>query len=200
DPFKAMDFLYENEIDLIFLDVNMPDISGLEFAQKILNRGISIIFTTAHSEYALESYEVEAVDYLLKPFDFPRFYTAVSKANERLRASLQSRGRNFFFVSTGNERHKIFYHDINWIEGNGNYVTYCLKDRKLLVRSTIKQTIAFLNFTDFVQVQRSYIVSLAHIDKILDNHVHIKDKRISIGPNYRQNFNTVIQQLNQRFP
>lgn len=194
DPFKALDYISENSVDLIFLDINMPDISGLEFTSKIRNKDLLIIFTTAYSEYALDSYEVEAVDYLLKPFEFTRFYTAVSKVRHRLNMPNKSR-QEFFFVNTGNERHKISYEAIRFIEGNGNYVTYHLEDKKILVRSSIKQALECLPTSDFVQIQRSYIVSLRQITKIQDNHVLIGDKKISIGPKYKKAFQSIIECL-----
>lgn len=185
NPFMALDFIQKNNIDLIFLDINMPDISGLEFSRTILKKEILIIFTTAHSEYALESYEVEALDYLLKPFEFARFHAAVSKANDRL-SSIDKSINDFFFVNTGNDRTKIFYNDISYIEGSGNYVTYYLDDKKVMVRATIRKTLSFLPSTNFFQIQRSYIVAISKIDRIKDNHVHIAKAKISIGPNYRE--------------
>jgi len=191
NPFKALDFLEENRIQLIFLDINMPDISGLELSRIIQKSQSLIIFTTAYSEYALESYNVEAVDYLLKPFEFARFHAAVLKAQNRLRTSSNAL-LEFFFVKTGGERSKIRYQDVRYIEGNGNYVTYHLQNEKVLVRSTIKQALSGLPASGFVQIQRSYIVSLNHIDTIRDNHIHIGEVRISIGPKYREHFQAII--------
>ncbi len=194
DPFKALDFVHENNVDLIFLDINMPDISGLEFSRAVLKSEVLIIFTTAHSEYALESYELEALDYLLKPFEFTRFQAAVSKANQRIRSSTTSESK-CFFVNTGSERNKICYNDIKYIEGSGNYVSYYLKTKKIMVRSTIKETLARLPSSHFLQVQRSYIVALNHIDKIRDNHIYVKDTKISIGPSYKEQFKLIIKNL-----
>ena len=188
DPVKALHYLNENTIHLVFLDINMPDVSGLELSRIIQKREVSVIFTTAHSKYALESYEVEAVDYLLKPFVFTRFHAAVSKVRERIDS-----GSDFFFVSTGHEQRKILYCDIRYVEGSGNYVTYHLPDDKIMVRSTMKRVLAELPTTDFVQIQRSYVVSLAHIDKIQDNHVHIDRVRLSIGPKYKEQFKSIIE-------
>jgi len=192
NPFMALDFIQKNDVDLIFLDINMPGISGLEFSRAILKKEVLIIFTTAHSEYALESYEVEAIDYLLKPFEFTRFHTAVLKVDERLNASDKSRN-DFFFVNTGNDRTKIFYKDISYIEGNGNYVTYYLDREKVMVRATIKETLSRLPSTDFFQIQRSYIIAINKIDRIKDNHVHIGNVKISIGPNYKEQFKSKLE-------
>ena len=190
DPVKALNFLDEHTIDLIFLDINMPDISGLEFSKAIQDQRVQVIFTTAHSEYAIESYELEALDYLLKPIEFTRFYKAVAKAIEN-----SARSTTSFFVNTGREQTKICYDDILFVEGNGNYVTYHLDNAKVMVRSSIKEAISRLPSVDFIQVQRSYLVAMRHIDKIQDNHVHIGENKISIGPSFRDSFMSVVDRL-----
>ena len=191
NPFKALNFLEENHIHLIFLDINMPDISGIELSRIIQKNQTFIIFTTAYSEYALESYNVNAVDYLLKPFEFPRFHAAVLKVQNRLRTSSDALPE-FFFVNMGSERHKIKYQDVKYVESSGNYVTYHLQSGKVLVRSTIKQVLTSLPASGFIQVQRSYIVSLNYLDLIRDNHIYIGEVRISIGPKYREHFKSII--------
>ena len=187
DPWKALRYVNDHSVQLIFLDISMPDISGLEVSRALHSENVSIIFTTAHSEYALESYEVEAVDYLLKPFSFVRFHTAVTKVRERL-GSQQS----FFFVNTGNQHRRVFYQDIRYVAGSGNYVTYHLEKEQILVRSTIKEALANLPTTHFAQIQRSYVVSLVHIEKIQDNHVYIGGTRLSVGPTYKDLFRSTI--------
>lgn len=194
NPITALDYLHQHPVDLIFLDIDMPDISGLEFSRSIHKKNVLVIFTTAHSEYAIDSYEVEAVDYLLKPFEFTRFHTAVIKAKERL-SRLEKAEGDFFFVSTGKNRTKICYDDICYVEGNGNYVTYHLAHTQVMVRSTIKEAKARLPAADFSQIQRSYVVALKQIDKIQDNHVYLRNAKISIGPNYREAFKLLIDGL-----
>lgn len=189
DPFKAMDFIIETDIDLIFLDINMPDINGLDFIHRIRNNDILIIFTTAYSEYAVKSYELDAIDYLLKPIDFSRIHAAVSKVKERLSSSDK---RNFFFVNIGNGHHKISYNDILYVEGNGNYVTYHLKSTKVMVRATIKETLNGLPRSMFLQIQKSFIISLNQIHKIQDNHIYIGNTRIPIGSKYKTSFRAII--------
>lgn len=194
NPYEALDYLNKNEVHLVFLDINMPDLTGLEFSRTIQKKDLNIVFTTAYSEYALESYEVEAVDYLLKPFDFTRFHLAVSKVETRLNPSKKIK-KDFFFVNSGSEQCKICYADINYIEGNGNYIAYCLTNKKVLVRSTIKQALEHLPISDFVQIQRSYIVALKHINKLQDNQVYINDTKISIGQVYKKAFKIIIEDL-----
>lgn len=194
DPFKAVSYVRENAIDLIFLDINMPDIDGFDLLKHFGKKPL-IIFTTAHSEYALQSYEVEAVDYLLKPFDFSRFLMAVTKAQDKFAQSSPS--SDFFFVNVGHQKKKIKYDEIYYVEGEGNYVNYCTSNGKILVRSTIKDTLSILPATAFVQIHRSYIVALAWIEKIEDNHVHISDTEISISASYKEDFMKMIESLNR---
>lgn len=193
NPIEASNYLRKNDIDLLFLDINMPDISGLQFARN-LNTSPLIIFTTAHSEYAIESYEVDALDYLLKPFDFPRFFAAVTKAEERLKSNPEKTS-DFFFVNTGNQKKRFFYDEIKYIEGEGNYVCYYLKNEKTLVRSSIRETIKILPDSAFIQIHRSFIVSLKWIEKIEDNHVHVADKSIPISATYKESFTKRIDEL-----
>ena len=166
DPPAATAFLNANPVELVFLDINMPGLDGLQLLERVTKKPM-LIFTTAHSEYALASYEVEAVDYLLKPFDFARFLLAVTKAKDRI-ASGPGAGREFFFVNTGNQKQRIFYREIFYIAGEGNYINYFTKNGQVLVRSSIKDTLSLLPPSRFIQIHRSYIVSFQYIDKIED--------------------------------
>ncbi len=186
NPIKALEFIDQNTIDLIFLDINMPDLTGFDLLKSIKWNDLFIIFTTAHNEYALKSYEVDAVDYLLKPFDFSRFLIAVNKVKERIFAQ-NKRIPDFLFLSSGYLQKKVFINDILFIKGEGNYVNYFTPTEKIMVRSTIKEALNLIPDPLFVQVHRSYIVSLCHIDKIEDNHIFIGSSRISIGASFRNN-------------
>ena len=194
DPFQGIEYINDQAPHVVFLDINMPDISGLDLLKNLTKKPL-IIFTTAHSEYAVKSYEVEAVDYLLKPFDYARFLLAITKAKDRL-ATNATLPTDFFFVNTGSQRQRIFYKDIYYIEGEGNYVNYFTEKGKVLVRSTIKKTLELLPDSIFVQIHRSYIVALAKIDKIDGNQLIIKDKKLAIGATYRQGFFEQIDALN----
>ena len=185
DPFQGVAYVNDNQVDLLFLDINMPDISGLKLLKNMVRRPL-IVFTTAHSEYAIQSYEVEAVDYLLKPFDFARFHLAVNRVRDRLSAA--KRESDFFFVNTGNQKRRIAYADIIYVEGEGNYVNYALPSATVLVRSSVKETLKVLSPPQFSQIHRSYIVALKWIEKIEDNHVYLPGKRIPIGAKYRDAF------------
>ncbi|MGH1366073.1 MAG: LytR/AlgR family response regulator transcription factor [Calditrichia bacterium] len=184
EPFKAITYLKENSVDLLLLDINMPDINGMELL-KYLGKKSLIIFTTAHSEYAIESYEYEAVDYLLKPFAFARFFQAVSKAKERMTPSSQG---DFFFVNSGNQKRKLHFDDICYLESKGNYIAYVTSKEEVLVRASIKDALEQLPVGLFHQIHRSFVVSLQWIDRIEDNHVHVGEKSISIGATWREAF------------
>ncbi|MCB0703926.1 MAG: response regulator transcription factor [Saprospiraceae bacterium] len=193
DPMQAITYLSENPVDLLFLDINMPDLNGLQFARSIPSNPL-VIFTTAHSEYAIESYEVEAIDYLLKPFDFARFFAAVSKAQERLKSEAPG-SNNFFFVNSGTQKRRLFYDEIRYVEGEGNYVCYYTESGKVLVRASVKETKLLLPSNSFVQIHRSYIVSLQWIEKIEDNHVFVANTRIPISATLREPFLKLIDSL-----
>lgn len=194
DPLAVLNYLSETKADLIFLDIDMPNISGVDLLKSLKEKPL-VIFTTAHSEYAIESYELAAIDYLLKPFDFPRFLNAVLKAQSRLNESRSEKSREFFFLNTGTQKRKVFYQNIHFIEGEGNYVRYYTSGEKLLVRSSIRKTLEQLPQKQFVQIHRSYIIALQWIDSIEDNHVQIGSKRITIGATYRNNFLNIINAL-----
>jgi len=187
DPFKAINFLKDNSVDLIFLDINMPDISGFQFL-KHLPRKCEIIFTTAHSEYAIQSYEVEAVDYLLKPFDFSRFLLAVTKVKSKYSNNEKIKSHDFIFLNTGTSKNKVLIEDILYVESDGNYVNYITKKEKFLVRSSLKEVLAILPSNLFVQIQRSYVVAIKWIDKVENNHIYLADKEIPIGSTFKDNF------------
>lgn len=193
DPYAAISFVNDHAVALVFLDINMPDINGLQLS-KYFKVQPFIIFTTAHSEYALASYELEAIDYLLKPFDFPRFLSAVNKVKERI-DSISKFGADFFFVNTGNQRMRLFYIEISHVQSEGNYVTYFTRTDKILVRASLSQTIGLLPAAMFVQIHRSFIVSLQWIEKIEDNHVFVAGHKIAISTTYREKFMARINSL-----
>lgn len=194
DPFKAVSFLEKHQIDLIFLDINMPDVSGFDFLKHLLYKP-EIIFTTAHSEYAIQSYEVEAIDYLLKPFDFSRFLLAASKVKSKLSEAKTSSSQEFLFLNTGSSKRKIHIADIFYIESDGNYVKYITKNERVMVRASIREVISILPSLLFVQVQRSFVVAVKWIDKIENNHIYISDQEIPIGNTFKDDFLKRIENL-----
>lgn len=185
-PIRALKYVSENPVDLIFLDINMKELSGMDTA-KLLPPACKIIFTTAYPEFAVESYSVNAVDYLLKPFDFARFLSAIQKYSAKV-IPQETTQLPFFFVSSGTKMIKIVVNEIMYIEAQGNYVTYHTTTNKTLVRSTIVSTLEKLPQKSFARIHRSLIVSLQHIDKIEDNHIFIKGKGFAIGTSFKDEF------------
>ncbi|MEP7267541.1 MAG: response regulator transcription factor [Saprospiraceae bacterium] len=186
DAIKAVHYLQETDIELLFLDINMPDIDGIKLVKHLSKKPL-VIFTTAHSEYAIESYDIEAIDYLLKPFDISRFLIATNKAKDRL-FRLSENASPYIFVSSGNKKIKLIYNDILFIKGDGNYVTYQTKSDKIMVRASITETLRELPSKNFVQIHRSTIVSILWVDKVEDNHVYIAGNRTSISSTFRAAF------------
>jgi DNA-binding LytR/AlgR family response regulator len=192
NPLKALDYLRKNRVDLIFLDINMPDLSGIQFL-KTLKKPPLVVFTTAYSEYALESYDYDAVDYLLKPIEFDRFVKAANKAGEMLvvrtkNIPIFSGERDYLFIKSGTNFHKVKTKDIYYIKGTGNYVTFVLDKKEILSLMTMTKALETLPKDLFVRVHKSYIVNSHHVDLIENEEVRVKGERIPIGDSFRQSF------------
>ncbi len=193
DAFEAIPYLQQNKVDLIFLDIKMPDISGLEFVNT-LQKTPMIIFTTAYSEYAVKGFELDAVDYLLKPFSLARFTKACNKAFE-IKGLHNDEMPNFIFLKTGYEEEKVLLDDILYIEAEGNYMAYILPNKKLLCRQNISESLSYLPYNQFVRVHRSYIVALSKIQKITRQAVWVAGKEIAIGASYEEKLVEIREKL-----
>ncbi|MFC6196038.1 LytR/AlgR family response regulator transcription factor [Dyadobacter subterraneus] len=182
NAFDAIEYLQQNPVDLIFLDIKMPDISGFELL-KLLDSQPLVIFTTAYTEHAVKSYELDAIDYLLKPFSSERFIKACNKAAEVLefRRKNLNQKPDFLFIKSGFEQVKVFYNEILYIESAGNYMVFMLQNDKILSRLTMKEVLHLLPETDFIRVHRSFIVSKNHVSKIERNQLHIGKSVIPVG-------------------
>lgn len=191
DPIKAAEYLQQNRVDLIFLDINMPDLTGIQFL-KSLTRPPLVIFTTAYSEYALESYDYDAVDYLLKPIEFERFVKAVNKALEKLQNKANgltlSPDEKYVLIKSGTKYHKLKLKDILYIQGTGNYVTFVTPDKEILSLLTMQAVLDMLPAEMFFRIHRSYIVNFLHVDLIEGEEVKIQDRKLPIGDLYREDF------------
>jgi two-component system, LytTR family, response regulator len=178
-------------VDLLFLDIKMPDISGIEFI-NCLQQVPMVIFSTAYSEYAVQGFELNAIDYLLKPYSLVRFTQACNKALEikQLRQGAVSEklpvAQGFIFIKTGYEQEKIWLKDLLYLEAEGNYVAYVLPTRKLLCRQSIPEALAQLPERQFVRIHRSYVVGVGHIHKIGRQDVWIHNREIPIGASYEE--------------
>jgi DNA-binding LytR/AlgR family response regulator len=184
NAFDAVAMLCNEQIDLIFLDIKMPDISGIDFLQSIASRPM-VIFTTAYSEHAVKSFELDAIDYLLKPFSLARLLKACTKANEHHAfRNRTSQLTDSLFIKTGAEQVRVSAGDILYAESSGNYVQFIMSDRKLLSRLTMTEAEMLLAGGSFVRIHRSYIVSRQHISRMDRNTVWIGNTALPVGANY----------------
>ncbi len=185
NAFDAIAYLQQEKIDLIFLDIKMPDISGIDFLKSITNPPM-VIFTTAYSEHAVQSFELNAIDYLLKPFSQSRFLKACNKAFDQfeLRKNTGASSPAYVFIKSGYEQVRVELDDILYAESNGNYMQFVLKKSKLLSRLTMAETEALLPALDFMRIHRSYIVAKKHINKIEKTTVWINETELPAGASY----------------
>jgi DNA-binding LytR/AlgR family response regulator len=191
---SALAYLMLNPVDLIFLDVRMPGMNGLEFARSI-GKNTMIIFVTAFSEYALDSYQVDAIDYLVKPIQAERFHQAVRKALDYtvlLEQASQNTSLEFssdyVMVRADRQFIKIKHNDILYIEGLKDYVILFLKDSKIITNMNLKMIHNELPQQQFIRVSKSYIVNSLHVNIFNNNSITILDKEIPIGNIYREDF------------
>lgn len=195
DALKAMEYLKTEEIDLIFLDIHLPKISGIDFL-KALSKKPHVILTTAFSEYALESYEYHVLDYLLKPFSFERFVMAVSKIPMPLQKSAMDQdlerktaAPEVIFIKSGYEHLKIAPADILYIHSESDYTEIFTSEKKHLTSHSLRYWLQTLPTDQFAQVHKSYIVNTLQIEKVSGNRIFFdQEKYIPIGRAYREEF------------
>lgn len=192
DSFKGLQFLQNNPVDILFLDIQMPDLTGLSLL-KLLEEKPVTIFTTAYSEYALDGYDLDVADYLLKPVLFDRFIVAVSKAKKRVTSKyaepqqIQSKG-DTLFVKDGTKLVKVNLNDILYIEGLKDYVSIYTKTQKIVSLQRMKNLEAVLSKDKFLRIHHSYIIALDWIQSIHKDSVEIKGQSLPIGETYRKSF------------
>ena len=194
---EALTFLKDNAVDLIFLDINMPLLTGMELA-GLLSGETAIVFTTAHFEHAAESYSFNTIDYLLKPITLKRFLAATRKVDAYFQARLPLTGKEaevsneYFFVKSGNELRKILLPEILFFESRREYVRVVTQSFEVLTYRRLKDIEAQLNLP-FVRVHNSYIVNIMQMSKIRDNHIHIGEMKIPIGEKFRDGLMEMIR-------
>lgn len=197
---NALEDIQNEQIDLIFLDINMPDLSGIQFLHSLTYQPM-IIFTTAYSEYAVESYEYQAVDYLLKPIEFERFLKASNKALEKFK-QLEKEPHNTrkdsesIFIKSGTEIHRLNIDKILSVESAGNYVQFVTSSKTIMALMTMAEVLKLLREHSFIRVHRSFIVAIKHIDVIENDFVKIAKKKIPIGDKYREDLRNTIEYIN----
>ena len=184
----ALDFLNSQAVDMIFLDINMPKLSGIDFIKSLRNPP-KIILTTAYSEYALESYELDVLDYLLKPFSFERFLKAVSK----FPVSANTPVIDDLTVKADGKTYRISASDILYAESLGDYITLVTTNNKLTFNQSLKSFLNQLPENEFIRVHKSFIVSLKNIDYVEGNLISISETMIPIGKAYKEDFNKIFK-------
>ncbi|WP_199137528.1 LytR/AlgR family response regulator transcription factor [Pedobacter sp. ASV12] len=195
---EALAYLKENRVDFVFLDINMPMLNGMELA-GLLPPGVKIVFTTAYSEHAAESYSYQTIDYLLKPITLKRFLSAIQKIEfyfdkpEPAKASENGMLQDeYFFVKSGKTLNKIHLENILYFEGEKEYVRLATANEQLLVYKRLKEVESLLKLP-FVRVHNSYIVNIRQVDKIQDNHLYLGNKQIPISDKFRDHFMALIK-------
>jgi two-component system LytT family response regulator len=197
---EAQAILRQQRVDIMLLDIQMPDLTGLEFLRTLQNRPATIL-TTAYTEYAVDGYELEVVDYLLKPIVFERFFRAINRAIDRLgmpqqvvsspsygEAAVEPEARQSLFVKTDQRLVQVNYADIRYIEGLREYVRIHTTQDQLIVLQALSRLLDVLPQAQFARIHRSYIVNIQHIDSIISNTVHIGEARLPISKGQKEHF------------
>lgn len=200
---EGLSLVQSDAVDLVFLDVQMPELTGIQFL-KIINGKCDVILTTAYSQYALDGYELDVVDYLLKPIAFDRFYKAAQKVlqisgnNQTVLPEPASIPNNhdFIFVKTEHKIQKIYLDDILYIEGLKDYISIFTKNERIITLQNMKKMEASLPSKSFIRVHKSYIIALGKIESIERSRIQIGDKTIPIGDTYREYFFKQIEDKN----
>lgn len=210
NPIEALTLVQEKEADLVFLDVQMPELTGIQFL-KISNGKAKVILTTAYPQYALEGYELDVIDYLLKPIAFDRFFKAVQKAQAVLQPTAakpvavaesspqkpqQEFLSDFIFVKTEHKIQKVYLNDILFIEGLKDYISIFTPAERIITLQNMKKMEDALPTKYFTRVHKSYIVSINKIDSIERSRIFIGDKIIPVGDTYRDEFFKIIDGKN----
>jgi len=195
----AMDILEKEDIDLIFSDIQMPNLSGIEFSKMILYKKTKIIFTTAFEEFALESYKVNALDYLVKPISYPEFISAANKAKQQISNTPKSTtptkyNEEYIFVKSDYKLIKIDLKDLIYIEGLKDYVKYYTvnSEKPILSLKSMKSLEEELSSKNFMRVHRSFLVNLKKITTIERNRIIFGEKYIPVSEKYKENFQKFI--------
>jgi len=183
----ALSFVEKNPIDLIFLDIEMPLVSGIDFA-NIVDKDTDIIFTTAHREFAVEGFELNAVDYLLKPFSFNRFLKAIKRCLKNDALPYDTLPSEYMYIKTNKKMVKIRYSDLLFIEGMGNYIKIHLVAKTIITYENMASILESLPKGAFVRIHKSYIINISKLDTYTKDYVEIEKKYLRIGPTYRNNF------------
>lgn len=193
NPLEAMEILQNEHIDILLLDIQMPELTGVEFLKTLTDKPTTI-FTTAYSEYAIEGYQLDVIDYLVKPFSLERFLQAINKAighiDLKRKATVSGDGKSgqkeFLLLHADHKIYKVRLEDIQYIEGLKEYVSYFTKEKRIIVLQSLKSIEESLPKDQFIRIHRSYIVPIDKIKTLDGNQVQIGDKLIPIGRSYKE--------------
>jgi DNA-binding LytR/AlgR family response regulator len=198
NAFEALEHISREKADLLFLDIKMPDISGIDLLKSLPDPPM-VIFTTAYSEHAVQSFELNAIDYLLKPFSLSRFLKACNKANEqfelRRRNHIVVPEPDHIYIKSGYGQQRVELEDILYVESSGNYMQFVLDGRKILSRLTLNETESLLPALAFVRIHRSYIVSKKRIGKIEKRSVWVGQTELPLGAAYAAELEKMIKSI-----
>ncbi|SHG99566.1 LytR/AlgR family response regulator transcription factor [Flagellimonas flava] len=191
DALEAMEFLKSEQVELLFLDIHLPKISGIEFLKTVPNPP-NVILTTAFSEYALEGYDLNVVDYLLKPFSFQRFLKAVAKVptqNNLIEGEVKEKTKDYLYIKSGHEHVKIWLDAILHIDSDSDYTEVVTKEKKYLSHEPLRHWLENLPEKQFIRVHKSHIVNTEKIEKLVGNQIHLLGGiRIPIGRAFKEHF------------
>ncbi len=190
DSFKALEYLKKEDVDVIFLDIQMPQLTGIQLLKSLSNPPL-VIFTTAYSKYAVEGFNLDAVDFLLKPFAYERFLKAVNKVSDYISHKdkpAPADSVDFIFLKSDYQIVKVGLGDIQYIEGMDDYVKIFTDDKMVLSNMTMKDMLKKLPANAFVRVHRSYIVPLKRIESVRNKRIKMGDKMIPVGDSYAESF------------
>jgi two-component system, LytTR family, response regulator len=191
EPLLALPLLESGKIDLLFLDIRMPDINGVDFFRSLSHKP-ALIFTSAYAEFAIEGFELKALDYLLKPVSFEKFVLACNRVKDHIeqkKSKLEVKSKDYFFINVAHKLHKIFYDDILYFEGYKDYTKLFLTGQSspLLILHNLKYFEEILDETEFIRIHRSYIVSVRKTNTIARKMVTIGQVTLPVSDNYRDN-------------
>ena len=190
DPMEAIPLMQAQNIDLLFLDIQMPGLTGIEFLRSLKQKPL-VIFTTAYPDYAIEGYSLDVIDYLLKPFSFERFVQAVNKASELMQLktganNASPENKDYILVKSEHKIHRIKYDDINFIQSMREYVAYYTPNGRILSLNSLKSLEVELPSDRFIRIHKSYIVAIDKVATLEGNRVHIGKEKLPIGASYRE--------------
>lgn len=194
---EAYNFVQQSKVDFVLLDIEMPELTGLEFAPKLASLGIYVIFTTGKTEYAIDAFATNVVDYIVKPVSQLKLINAIEKLKELVSKKLgpETNNTNYFFVKDRGALHKVELKDVLYFEAMGDYVKIHTNEKSFAIHSTLKKIEDKINSYEFIRVHRSYIVSLLNIHRIEDGLIEIQGHHIPLADSYKSALNSKLNLL-----